>query len=99
MNDYEALLAADRRLVVLRFLNKAVGHTANESVLETAVSGLGHLTKREDIRNDLEFLQSCGCVTIEWFEQKIMVAKLTRRGQYVVEGKEAIHGIKKPSLE
>lgn len=99
MSDYETMLAEDRRLVILRFLNEAVANTANEAILETAVHGIGHVVTREDIRSDLEFMQSRGCLTIEWFAYKVMVAKLTRRGQYVVEGKEVVHGIKKPSLD
>lgn len=97
--SYEQILNENRRLVILRFLNEIVGNSANESVLETAANKIGVTSTREDIRDELSFLQERGCIKIEWYADKCMVAKLTRRGQYVAEGKENIYGIKSPSLD
>lgn len=98
-SHYEQILAEDRRLVILRFLNDAVGKTANESVLERCVCAIGHIASRDDIRADLEFLNKVGCVDLEWFADKVMIAKLKRRGQECAQGRTSISGIKSPSLE
>jgi len=95
---YEEFMTEDRRLVLLRVLHGAVGNTANEAVLETASQNIGHVATRTAIREDLAFLQERGLVKIEWYEDKVMVATLTRRGQYVAEGMEVVDGICKPSL-
>lgn len=97
--SYQQILDENRRLVILRFLHEITTNTANESVLETATNQIGVISTREDIRDDLKFLQDRGCVKIEWYADKCMVATLTRRGQYVAEGKEIIYGIKKPALD
>lgn len=97
--SYTQILSEDRRLVILRFLNDISPESANESVLETAANCIGIASIRKEIRADLNFLSDAGCITIEWFADRLMLAKLTRRGQYVVQGKETISGIKKPSLD
>jgi len=99
MNQYQKQLEEDRRLVILRTLSEIPSHTLNESVIETTLSAIGHdYVMRKNVREDLRFLNDCGCLTIEWYDNKFMKATLTRRGVYVSQGKELIEGIKKPSL-
>jgi hypothetical protein len=98
MKNYIEHLAHDRRLVILRLLKSNSGH-GNDSVLLTGVRQIGHITAtRDDIRADLEFLKERGAVRIEYFEQKVMVARLTERGLDCEEGRIEIEGVKKPSL-
>ncbi|MAI62429.1 MAG: hypothetical protein CBB87_08135 [Micavibrio sp. TMED27] len=96
--SYEKILAEDRRLVILRFLSEAPAHSANESVLETALTTIGHIVTRKVVREDIDFLSNAGCITTEWFQDVTIVATLTRRGKYAAEGKEKVNGIKLPSL-
>jgi hypothetical protein len=97
--SFQEALAEDRRCGILRLLVEAEGE-ANESVLRTGLAMLGHtreLTK-ENVRSDLNFLSDCGLVTLRWFAEKVCVAKITRRGVEVAEGKVRVEGVKKPAL-
>lgn len=96
---YIELLAEDRRLVILRLLQETSGYKANESILDTAVNAIGHNCTREDIRADLRFLEKADCVSISYYADTVMIAQLLKRGQYVVEGKLNIEGIKSPALD
>ncbi|WP_119304969.1 VpaChn25_0724 family phage protein [Dongia deserti] len=90
-------LIQDRRLVILRLI-KGAGGAANDSVLTAGVRMSGHETAtRDDVRADLDFLKERGCITIDWFEDKVRVAHLTERGQDVVAGRIEVDGVKKPS--
>ncbi|WP_119301128.1 VpaChn25_0724 family phage protein [Dongia deserti] len=90
-------LKQDRRLVILRLI-KGAGGTANDSVLTAGVRMSGHETAtRDDVRGDLDFLKDRGLITIEWFEDKVRVARLTERGLDVEAGRVEVEGVKKPS--
>lgn len=97
--NYAQILAEDRRLAILRLLIEANGST-NESVLKTGLMALGHhagLT-REAVRGDVRFLADRGLVREEWFEDKVLVAHIQRRGVEVAEGNVHVEGIKRPSI-
>lgn len=97
--SFAEALAEDRRCAILRLLVEAEGE-ANESVLRTGLSMLGHgreLTK-ENVRSDLNFLSERGLVTLQWFDDKVCVARISRRGVECAEGKVRVEGVKKPSL-
>lgn len=96
---YEQILAEDRRLVILRTLNEIASHEANESVLETVANQIGVPTTRNNIREDISYLEKAGCISISWYADKLMLVKLKQRGRYFLEGKELIQGIKSPSLD
>ena len=96
---FSEFLAQDRRLVILKLLMEAQG-VANESVMRTALLALGHgagLT-HDALRADLDFLKESGCVRLEWFADKVAVAKITKRGVDAAEGRVTVDGVKPPSL-
>jgi hypothetical protein len=99
MNGFAEALAEDRRLAELKLLLEA-GGSANESVLETGLEALGHTTAltRENIRADLKFLEDRALVRLSYFNDKICVAHITRRGVEVAEGRTKVEGIKRPSI-
>lgn len=90
-------LAADRRLALLRLVKEA-GGSANESVLETGLRMLGHAAglTREVVRADMKLLGDAGCLDIEFFLDKVMVGRLTRRGHDVTMGSIEVAGVKRP---
>lgn len=98
MTGFPEFMAADRRLVILRFL-KDIGGTANQSVVLTAVERFGHRrgVTRDTIREDFKFLSDHGCIAIEWVSD-VAVAAITRRGVHVASGDEEVEGVKKPSI-
>jgi hypothetical protein len=97
MNQYQQMLAEDRRLCILRILEEA-GGTANDSVLHTALEMWGHTKQpRQNIRADLQFLVNCGLLTDE-FLKNIQIVTLTQRGLDVAQGRLSVDGVKKPSI-
>lgn len=97
MSEYLEFLKPDRRLCILRLLTETNG-SANDSVLQTGLARLGHArVSREDIRDDLKFLNDCGCLTSEWYGG-VQVVNITRRGVEAAEGKVYVAGVKQPSI-
>jgi len=96
--NFTDMLAADRRLVILRLLIESNG-SANESVLLSALEALGHgRTTQEDVRADLRFLKDAGAIRLEWFMERIAVAHLLMRGTDIAQGKITVEGIKRPKI-
>lgn len=90
-------LTEDRRLVILRLLKDAPGYTANESVLETALEGMGHIVSRDTVRADLSWLAEQGLIALETVGARIFVATLEKRGEDVALGHATHPGVKRPS--
>jgi hypothetical protein len=97
--NYAEARDQDRRLVILRLLEESDG-SANEGMLRTGLDMLGHGVKltRQVVRADLDLLEKAGCVRLEWFDDKIVVAHLTERGVDCVHGRVEVHGVKKPGI-
>lgn len=97
--SYAEHLAAERRLAVLQLLVEDRGQS-NEQVLERALLAMGHSAgmTRAYVRALLTFLETVGCVTIEFFRDQLMVAKITDRGQAVARGSIDVAGIASPQL-
>ncbi|MGA7673531.1 MAG: hypothetical protein WCA78_00620 [Rhizomicrobium sp.] len=97
--NFAERIAQDRRLAILRLLVEAAGK-ANESVLREGLDllGLDAGLTRDAVRADLEFLQERALVKLAWFNDKLAVASITKRGVEVSEGRERIEGIARPSI-
>jgi hypothetical protein len=92
-------LAQDRRLALLRLIGEA-GGTANESVLRQGLEMLGHTAgvTYQTVREELRVLEDAGCVRLEWFNDKVAVARITKRGADCAAGQIKVEGVKRPSL-
>ncbi len=99
MSGFAQALAEDRRLAMLKLLVEAGGE-ANERVLSSCLEMLGHSAEltRDNIRADLRFLNDCALVTLSYFNERVCVAKITRRGVEVSEGRTHVDGVKRPSI-
>ena len=96
--SYLETLAADRRLKILELIRDN-GGSANEEVLRTALSQLGHKrgVTRDLLRADLDMMRGHNLVRHEWLEQ-LLVAHLMERGLDLVDGNVAIDGIAPPKI-
>lgn len=96
--SYKALLDADRRLVILRLLLEDGGH-GNEAVLEKGLEALGHRAgmERAVVRGYLRDLEAAGCLTIDFYRDRIMVASITERGVKVARGQVVIDSVAQPT--
>jgi hypothetical protein len=96
--NFKDFVEEDRRLVILLLLREA-GGKANESVLHSGATAVGHATvSRSQLRKELEWLRERGLVTHEWYNQTVLVASLTERGLDTAEGREHVQGVKRPSI-
>ena len=97
--SYAQLVAADRRLCILRLLVEARG-SSNESVLQKALEALGHLAEmsRDYVRDQLRFLETAGLVRIDYYNDRVMVAHILERGAAVARGSISCDGVAEPSF-
>jgi hypothetical protein len=98
MNEYEKLVAADRRLVALRVLNQDADYSHNEYVLRSALAATGHKVGQDKLRTELAWLAEQGLIAVEE-PAGVMVARLTSRGRDVAEGAVVVPGVKRPEPE
>ena len=96
---FATYIEKSRRTALLRLTHEAGGH-ANESVLQAGLHALGFSrTGRPEVRQDLEWLAERGLIAIEWFADKVMVARLSERGLDAAHGRgEPVEGIEWPDL-
>jgi len=95
MNGFAQLLSEDRRLLILRILDRAPGSEANHYILREALDTMGHNVSRDAVRGELSWLAEQGLVTVEELEG-MAVARLTGRGHDVAQGRAVVPGVKKP---
>jgi DNA-binding transcriptional ArsR family regulator len=88
MPDFAALLAEDRRLVILRALAEDHDYALNDGVLKRALTSLGHHVSRDMLRADLTWLKDHRLITLrELDDGGIWVATATEDGVDVARGR------------
>ncbi len=96
--SFRNALREDLRLVLLRLLAEA-GGAANSSVLQTGADAVGHRATREQVEQELAYLAGLGAVETSTVADRVLVARLTRRGQDHVDRRgEPLVGVKVPGL-
>lgn len=87
----------DRRLCVLRFLAEDSDYKLNDSMLDDALTAIGHAVSRDALRADLHWLAEQGLVTNEQLMAgRVWVVTLTGRGADVAAGRATHPGVKRP---
>jgi hypothetical protein len=96
MKKFAQTLAEDRRLAMLRIIGES-GGSANESVLRQGLEMLGHMAgvNYQTVRDDLRFLEDAGCVRLDWYEDRVAVARITKRGADCAAGQMDVEGVKR----
>ena len=95
--SFEDHLKEEMRLVLLRLLNEMPSYRGNSSTLHSGLDRWGLSFSRDQVKTELYWLKDQGCLTIEMDDPAVIVVKLTERGQDVIENRDRIHGIKRPS--
>ena len=90
---YAQTFAEHVRLCILRSLSEA-GNSTNSSILTDIVNGFGLPASRDAIETHLAWLEEQGFVRLERPVPSITVAKLTKRGLDVAEGRARVPGVK-----
>lgn len=91
-------VAANQRLIILRALSEVHERRLNETLLMHSLDAFGHTASREELRDQIRFLEEVKAVTVEFPGEAVMVATLTRRGQDHVDWRgDPIEGVDSPS--
>lgn len=98
MNSFERLMAADRRLMILRLLAQDPGYRLNAYVLRPALDAVGHTVSHDKVETDLAWLAEQGLVLVEQ-AAGVTVGRLTARGADVAAGRATVPGVKRPEPE
>lgn len=93
--NFTQLLAADRRLVILRLLSAAPQYTLNAFVLRPGLEAVGHSVSADQLATELAWLAEQGLVELEAVVD-VAVASLTARGADVAAGRVVTPGVKRP---
>lgn len=88
MPSFAALLAEDRRLIILRALAEDHDYSLNDFVLKRALASLGHEVSRDMLRGDLTWLKDQRLITLrELDDGAIWVARATEDGIDIARGR------------
>lgn len=107
MRPLLTVMAEDRRRAILAMLAEMPVGSLNETILKGGLDRIGHRIGSDRIRADLAWLDQHGLVAIErvplsgnadsWAARgELWVARLTRDGQDVAEGRRDHPGIARP---
>lgn len=90
------VLAADRRLELLRALVEAPGNSLNEMVGKIVLAGRGHDAATALLRADLQYLSDHGLIRLERLpngHDELWLAHLTVTGEDVAAGRQGNPGV------
>lgn len=93
--SYSKTLAADRRLVILKLLEKSAGYKSNPYLLQTALDDFGHMVSIDSVLSDMAWLEEQGLISIEK-PGGVCIGTLTQRGMDVAAGRTTVPGVKRP---
>jgi cell division FtsZ-interacting protein ZapD len=93
--DYNAFLAEDRRLVILRVLADLPGYRSNSFLLHTLLGQWGHAPSADQVKGDLTWLQEQSLVSLDNVDG-VYIAALSTRGADVAAGRAVVPGVKRP---
>jgi DNA-binding transcriptional ArsR family regulator len=96
--SYRDILAADRRLRILRLLAETDGYSSSDPPLVQALPGLGHRVSHDLVLADISWLQEQGLITTSDLGE-LVVSTLTTRGLDVAEGRAGHPGVARPRPE
>ena len=93
--NYAQFETEDRRLVILRALEKAAQYRANALLLRRFAEAVGHVVSTDKLAGDLAWLAEQGLVTTQ-VDEGITTATLTQRGGDVATGRAQVPGVARP---
>lgn len=95
MTSYAQMVAADRRLLILKGLKAAAEYTAARTLLVSFLGAFGRKVSADVVAGDLAWLAEQGLA--EYTEAgDETIAVLTQRGLDVAEGRATCPGVRRP---
>jgi hypothetical protein len=93
----EEIKTERQRLALLQVLEAEPGYAENEAVLQVALEAVGYGISSSKLRDELTWLAERRLITVEIIGA-LMMAKLTRRGDDVAQGRERVPGVARQRL-
>ena len=93
--SYRELIAEHVRLSILQVLEQDAQYAHNETVLQAALSAVGHGVSADRLRSELAWLAEQGLMVVT-DTSGIQVAKLTTRGVDAALGRTNVPGVARP---
>ncbi len=90
--NFHHFLKVDRRLSLLKILNRAPHGKVNEAVLETSLKSLGHYIAYDEFLADLALLEGKKLITISMIDG-LHIIDIKRKGRDVAEQLVKIEGL------
>lgn len=98
MTDFKDFKLRDLRLTMLKSLQMQPGKQAHENILQHEARAFGLNYTREQIRDELRFLERAQAVKLTE-AGSVIVATLKQRGKDHLDGLIELEGINPPALE
>lgn len=95
---FDQVETEDRRLVLLRGLDKSAAYRANAYLLRRFAESVGHTASADRIEADIAWLAEQGLVDRQKVDG-VTIATLTTRGQDVASGSATVPGVARPRPE
>lgn len=95
--EFQARLAEDRRLVILRFLAEEADGRMAASVMQDALELMAHRVPRAQVMVDAGYLEARGLLLVEYVGT-VPIFRVTARGVEVARGLVTVPGVKRPRL-
>lgn len=95
--SYQDHVQENRRLTILRLLEREPDYAVNDSVIQMTLAEFGHGVSRDVVRTDFAWLQEQGLTTVRVIAERVQVCKLTPRGVDVARGLVVVPGVQRPS--
>ncbi len=92
---YSEVVAADRRLLILKALGESHGYTAPSRLLRAFLDSFGRAVSADLLASDLAWLGEQGLVDAQASEGET-IATLTQRGHDVANGLAHVPGVRRP---
>mgnify|MGYP001146356074 CR=1 FL=1 len=96
MTTLRQLMDEDRRLCILSLLSAQPDYQLNNGLLVRSLQSLGHGVSHDAMNGLLAWLEEQGLVTVEPINSGLKIARITRRGLDVAEGRALVPGVRRP---
>lgn len=97
MSGYAGMIAASRRLTVLRALAETPDGAMNARDIQNYLDLYSQRVALDAVRELLDWLAAAGAVRLSWPVPTLPVAQITARGQDHVEARALIEGVAAPA--
>jgi len=90
------VFAEQQRIIMLQLMYQDSDYSLNDQLLQRALDLFGHAISIDRIDAHLRFLEDCDLVEVDDLGYGMLVAKLTRKGMDVAQGRIRMDGIDRP---